>query len=278
MRKTVEQLAVMLPGRIGRTGEKLGQIIEATPGVAVNWDKARRGAPADGDGDGLAVFGSSDQITCVLPEFPQPHVHGSNVALVHHTDPCARLYFRLVALAYPDPDLEDGSVRLRRWAHGDLDCVRQAAGDPRIPEGTTVPAVFTADAGREFIERQWGRAESGEGVSLAVAGARTDEALGLAVLLLRTQAGVAGIGYWVVPRARGRGVATRAVRLLSRWALRDAGLARVEAWVEPDNVASQRVLTAVGFAREGVLRSFLSYPDRRADAVVFSRTSEDADA
>jgi ribosomal-protein-alanine N-acetyltransferase len=176
-----------------------------------------------------------------------------------------------MALGYPDPALDDGTVRLRPWSEADVGCVREAAGDPRIPEGTTVPAEFTEQAGLEFIRRQRGRVEAGEGVSLAVAAA--GEAVGLAVLLHRPQPGVAGIGYWIVPRARGRGLATRAVTLLSDWAIRDTGLARVEAWVEPENLGSQRVLTAAGFVREGVLRAFLSYPDRRADAVVFSRTA-----
>lgn len=93
--------------------------------------------------------------------------------------------------------------------------------------------------------------------------------------MVRPQPGVVGIGYWVVPLARGRGLGTHAVGLLSHWALAEAGIARVEAWVEPENTASQRVLEGAGFRREGVLRSFLSHAERRADAVVFSRTAED---
>ena len=85
-----------------------------------------------------------------------------------------------MALSYPDPELNDEVVRLRRWEEGDLDCVRQASTDSRIPQGTTVPAVFTAELGLAFIERQWRRAETGEGVSLAVADAGTDEARGIA--------------------------------------------------------------------------------------------------
>jgi len=112
-------------------------------------------------------------------------------------------------------------------------------------------------------------------MSLAVANAGTDEARGLAVLLERPQPEVVGIGFWVVPLARRRGLATHAVALLSRWALVEAGVARVEAWVEPENTASQRVLMGAGFKREGVLRSFLSFAERRADAVVFSRIAED---
>ena len=155
----------------------------------------------------------------------------------------------------------------------DLDCIREAATDPGIPTGTTVPAVFTVADGLGFVYRQWSRAERGEGLSLAVADAGTGEALGLMALLPRHQPGVAGLGYWVVPRARGRGLATRAATLLASWALEGGGFARVEAWAEPANVASQRVLLGAGFAREGVLRSFLSFGDRRADAVVFARTA-----
>jgi [ribosomal protein S5]-alanine N-acetyltransferase len=149
----------------------------------------------------------------------------------------------------------------------DLDCLRQAAEDPGIPAGTTVPAVYSPEAAMEFVVRQWGRQESGEGISLAVADAERDVARGLAVVLLREQPGVAGIGYWIVPGARRRGLATHAVVLLSDWAPAALGIARLEAWVEPGNEASLRVLAAAGFVREGVLRSFLAF----GDAVVLSR-------
>jgi [ribosomal protein S5]-alanine N-acetyltransferase len=186
----------------------------------------------------------------------------------------ARRTVRAVALAYPDPDLGDGVVRLRRWREDDLGCVREAATDPGIPEGTTVPATYTPAAGLAFVHRQWGRVEHDEGISLAVAERASDAARGLVTVLLRPQAGVAGIGYWIVPRARRRGLATSAVRLLSAWALADGGLARVEAWAEPANAASLAVLERAGFEREGVLRSFLSFPGRRADAVVLARVRD----
>jgi [ribosomal protein S5]-alanine N-acetyltransferase len=177
-------------------------------------------------------------------------------------------------LAYPDPDLTDDVVRLRRWAAGDVGCVREASADPAIPEGTTVPAAFTEEAGLAFIARQLGRAEQGEGLSLAIADAATGLARGLIWLGVRPQPGVFGIGFWVVPDARGAGLARRAVRLAARWSLLQ-GVARVEAWVEPDNEPSQHVLRAAGFQREGVLRSYLAFETRRADAVVFSCIASD---
>jgi|tagenome__1003787_1003787.scaffolds.fasta_scaffold20780919_1 [ribosomal protein S5]-alanine N-acetyltransferase len=177
-------------------------------------------------------------------------------------------------LAYPAPDLVDGVVRLRRWAAEDVECVRGASADKAIIEGTTVPAVFTEEAGRAFIARQLARAEEGDGISLAVADVATGLAYGLVWLGVRPQPGVVGIGYWVVPAARGRGLARRAVRLATGWAL-DQGVARVEAWVEPGNDPSLRVLRASGFHREGVLRSFLALGSRRTDAVVFSCVASD---
>jgi [ribosomal protein S5]-alanine N-acetyltransferase len=182
-----------------------------------------------------------------------------------------------VRLAYPSGDPTDGVALLRKWSEADVGCVQEASTDPRIPEWTTVPAAFTEGEGLAFIRRQWGRLDSGEGISLALADAATNEAVGLiAAMLHPRRAGVAEIGYWVIPRARGRGLATRAIRLASAWALSDAGLARVEALVEPENSVSQRALQAGGFRAEGVLRSFLTSNDgRRTDAVVFSRTAAD---
>ena len=75
----------------------------------------------------------------------------------------------------------------------------------------------TPEAGLAWIERQWGRHEHGQGLSLAVANAGTEEALGNINLLFRPQRGTAELGYWLVERVRGRGLGSRAVALLARW-------------------------------------------------------------
>ena len=79
----------------------------------------------------------------------------------------------------------------------------------------------------------------------------------------------ARIGYWLTAEARGRGVATRTVRLLCRWAFSELALARLEITFGPDNTASQRVAERCGFVREGLLRSHRSLKGGRRDTVVF---------
>jgi [ribosomal protein S5]-alanine N-acetyltransferase len=182
------------------------------------------------------------------------------------------------ALPYPDPALEDGRIRLRRWLESDLECVRQAATDPRIPRGTTVPSDFTTSDGLAFIHRQWSRADRGEGVSQAIVDIGADRAIGLVSFVLRSQPHVGGLGYWVVPGARGSGVAKAAVRLVIPWALATFDLWRLEAWVEPQNTASQRVLESVGFSHEGLLRNFLSIRGTASDALVYSVVRDSIDS
>jgi RimJ/RimL family protein N-acetyltransferase len=60
----------------------------------------------------------------------------------------------------------------------------------------------------------------------------------------------AAVGYLLAARARGRGVATCATRLLARWGFDRLGLERLELTCGPDNVASQRVAERCGFTRE----------------------------
>jgi ribosomal-protein-alanine N-acetyltransferase len=81
----------------------------------------------------------------------------------------------------------------------------------------------------------------------------------------------ATVGYGVAPEARGRGLATGAVRTLSGWAFEHAPqLVRLELLVMPGNVASTIVAERAGFVREGVLRSIYPYGNEHRDVIVYS--------
>lgn len=106
-----------------------------------------------------------------------------------------------------------------RWASGltvgTAMVVAEAATDRHIPLITTVPAVYTEGAARQFLARQGDRLHQDLGYSLAVAKADTDRAIGQIGLWLRNlDQGRASIGYWVVPSARGRGAARHALGAL----------------------------------------------------------------
>lgn len=63
------------------------------------------------------------------------------------------------------------------------------------------------------------------------------------------------VGYWTAPWARRRGVARGAVDLVVAFAWdSESSFARLQAYVDPRNVASRGVMARAGFALEGTVR------------------------
>ena len=79
----------------------------------------------------------------------------------------------------------------------------------------------------------------------------------------------ANIGYWILERHRGRGLAKAAIGLLPDLA-RELGLVRLQALIEPDNRASQAACRALGFTEEGLLRRYHRIGDRNRDTLMFA--------
>ena len=71
----------------------------------------------------------------------------------------------------------------------------------------------------------------------------------VALMGIDRERGTAEIGYWVAREARGRGVATRAVRLVRDWAASELGLTTLELVIHEDNAPSHAVARAAGFTR-----------------------------
>lgn len=108
-------------------------------------------------------------------------------------------------------------------------------------------------------------------LSLAIARADTDEAVGLVAVRQAPQEGVASIVFWMLPTHRRRGLAKRAVWLTTGHALDTMKVSRLEAWVQPADQAAASVLMRCRFMREGLLRSFLVVDGLRVDVHVYSR-------
>jgi RimJ/RimL family protein N-acetyltransferase len=85
----------------------------------------------------------------------------------------------------------------------------------------------------------------------------------------------AEIGYMVDPVARGRGIASRAVELLTRWSFEELDLIRVELRIDVQNSASESVARRTGYQRDGVLRNVHFKEGARCDLGVWSRLSND---
>jgi RimJ/RimL family protein N-acetyltransferase len=83
------------------------------------------------------------------------------------------------------------------------------------------------------------------------------------------------LGYIVAREARGRGVATGALRLLTEWAFGELGAHRIELMISVENEPSKRVAERAGYVREGTMRSVYLKPGVREDVEIWSRLATD---
>jgi RimJ/RimL family protein N-acetyltransferase len=83
------------------------------------------------------------------------------------------------------------------------------------------------------------------------------------------------LGLWIAPRARGRGLARTALRLVARWLIEEVGFERVQVFTEPDNRSMLRVAEAAGLKREGTLRGYTRERGTRVDVAVLSLVRRD---
>jgi RimJ/RimL family protein N-acetyltransferase/8-oxo-dGTP pyrophosphatase MutT (NUDIX family) len=173
----------------------------------------------------------------------------------------------------PQPTMSDGEVTLRPWTFDDVEDAR-LQHDEELAYWFGFPEVVpTADRQRAAI-RRWHEAYA--------AGRSTVN------FLVEHQGSVAGtvevrqlgdrkgeLSWAVFADHRGRGLGTRAVRLLIDYCFTELSLQRVSARVEVGNLASLRTAARAGLRREGVARSDETTADRRADYVVLARLASD---
>lgn len=169
--------------------------------------------------------------------------------------------------------LGDDVVRLRPFEPEDARAVYEACLDPLIVRFTTFPPAQDEDDARGWILSQAGRRERAEALDMAISAIADGALLGaVGIGRLNAEHRRAEAGYWVAPEARGHGVAARALELLTDWAFGPPlELVRVGLSIDVDNVASLRTAERAGFAREGVLRSFIEAKGRRWDVAIYSR-------
>jgi RimJ/RimL family protein N-acetyltransferase len=164
-------------------------------------------------------------------------------------------------------ELRDDDLVLRLWGDDDVPALVVACNDSEITRWIPViPSPYTERDALAFV-----RGEVGSAPERSFAITQGEILVGAIGMSMNSMSYRGRIGYWIAAPARGRGVCTRALRLLSRWALDELELQRLDLITDPDNRASQRVAEKVGYRCEGVLRAHLRHPDGRIrDSVMFS--------
>jgi [ribosomal protein S5]-alanine N-acetyltransferase len=152
----------------------------------------------------------------------------------------------------PQPSLELNDLLLRPWQASDAPSVVEAYSEPSI-RLWHVRSMTGQDEARAWIDSWPGRWNQETGAGWAV----VDASGLLGQISLRSvdfSDGRGEVSYWVLPAARGRRVATRALCAMSDWLFEHLGLHRLEVTHSTMNPASCRVADNAAFPLEGTMR------------------------
>jgi RimJ/RimL family protein N-acetyltransferase len=182
----------------------------------------------------------------------------------------------------PPVTLSDGVVTLRPWSRDDARFMAQAQADPAIRRyngshdrlGNPAPPPSIADAETAIDKfaanwRAFAATGTPSGVVFGILDTTSGEPVGCCGVDDWSEEDVAQFGYWIGPEARGRGYATRAVVLLTRW-LFDMGAARAFLTIVAGNEDSVAVARRAGFGYEGTMRAHSVWQGKRYDVMWFA--------
>jgi RimJ/RimL family protein N-acetyltransferase len=159
--------------------------------------------------------------------------------------------------ACPQLPLRVGDLIIRPTLSADEAGVAQAGRDPDIRRMPWFGAAFVDAWAKPWIERAEAEWRAGRHFVFSILAA--DETYLGAVVISAPSAEAVEVSYWVLPEARNRGVASRAVGAVLTWARPAFPKARIWAKTAADNVRSQMVLRKYGFEET-----------ERAEVVVFT--------
>ncbi|MEV5611882.1 GNAT family N-acetyltransferase [Streptomyces sp. NPDC052225] len=166
----------------------------------------------------------------------------------------------LCAKPLPTLPTTDGELVLRRAELSDAEMIYEAFQEPALRYWHARTMESPQEA-REWIEDTYAGWRNETAAQWIVARAADNAPLGrMALRTMDLCEGLAEIGYWVLPAARGQGVAPRALAAVTDWALA-AGFHRIELLHSTRNEPSCRVAEKSGYPLEGTRRSSALHTD-----------------
>ncbi|MFF8373258.1 GNAT family N-acetyltransferase [Streptomyces lydicus] len=149
---------------------------------------------------------------------------------------------------------------LRPWHLSDAGALVAASQDEAIRRWNRLLVDSTEEASKkiERMHQRW-QAELSAIWAIAQPGGEAAGLIGWGDIDLK--GGSAEIVYWLMPAARGAGIAAESTERVSRWALNDLGLHRLRLCHSVANTASCRVADKAGYPLEGTMRSALLHAD-----------------
>ncbi|MBS7253446.1 GNAT family N-acetyltransferase [Flavobacterium branchiicola] len=172
----------------------------------------------------------------------------------------------------PFPTIETERLLLRRITNDDVNEVFELRSNPETMKYIPRPLVKNNEDALEHIAMIEDKIITNIGINWGVS-LKSDPNKLLGIIgyyRLQPENYRAEIGYILNPKFHGLGIIPEAVKRLITYGFDDLKLHSIEAVIDPENFASEKVLQKCGFVKEAHLKECVFYEGKFLDSVIYS--------
>ncbi len=172
---------------------------------------------------------------------------------------------------HPFKNLETDRLFLRRVSKDDVAEIRELRGNPETMKFIPRPLVTNDEEALAHFKMIDDKIETNEGINWAITLKGNPKMIGIiGHYRLQPENHRCEIGYMILPEYNGQGIITEAIKEVLEYGFNDLQMHSIEAVIDPDNFASERVLQKNGFVKEAHILENELWNGKFWDTVIYS--------
>ncbi len=172
---------------------------------------------------------------------------------------------------HPFKNLETERLLLRRVSKDDLNEILELRGNPETMKFIPRPIVKTEEDALDHFKIIDEKIEKNEGINWAITVKGNPKLIGIiGHYRIQPENHRCEIGYMILPQYNGQGIVTEAIKAVLEYGFEDMNMHSIEAVIDPDNIASERVLQKNGFVKEAHILENEYYDGKFWNTVIYS--------
>jgi ribosomal-protein-alanine N-acetyltransferase len=172
---------------------------------------------------------------------------------------------------HPFQNLETERLLLRRVSTADVNEVLELRGNPETIKFIPRPLVTTKEEALEHILMIDDKIEANVGINWAITIKGNPKLIGvIGHYRIQPENHRCEIGYMILPQYNGQGIVTEAIKVVLEYGFDVLNMHSIEAVIDPDNHASERVLQKNGFVKEAHILENELWNGKFWDTIIYS--------
>ena len=172
---------------------------------------------------------------------------------------------------HPFQNLETERLMLRRISNDDVNEVLSLRGNPETMKFIPKPLAKTKEDALAHIALIEEKIVNNTGINWGITIKGNSKLIGvIGHYRIQPENHRAEIGYMILPEYSGKGITTEAIKVVIAYGFEQMNLHSIEAIIDPQNIASERVLQKNGFVKEAHILENELWDGKFWDTVIYS--------